>query len=229
MLAKIGTNNEHWTCLQSFRPRPRAELGKHWVCEAGSMSGAGEITILPATPERWVDFETLMGARGGCGGCWCMLWRLSSKSFEAQKGKANRDAMRAIFESGAAPGLLAYDGGEPVGWCSLAPRDAFPRLETSRVLKPLGDRPVWSVTCFFIRKTHRRRGISVALLRAATNFVRKQGGQILEGYPIDPAKRPYPAAFAWTGLAAAFLKAGFEERLRRSKTRPIMRKTLAED
>lgn len=193
------------------------------------MAEVDGITITPATPGRWVDFETLMGESGGCGGCWCMLWRLSNKSFEAQKGEANRDAMRAIFESGAEPGLLAYDGDEAVGWCSLAPRAVFPRLETSRFLKPLDGRPVWSVSCFFIRKSHRGRGISVALLRAATGFVRKHGGEILEGYPIDPAKKPYPAVYAWTGLAAAFRAAGFEERLRRSKTRPIMRNTLTED
>ena len=82
------------------------------------MSEVDGITIVPATPKRSVDFETLLGERGGCGGCWCMLWRLSKKSFEARKGEANRNAMRAVFESGAEPGLLAYDGGEPVAWYS---------------------------------------------------------------------------------------------------------------
>lgn len=193
------------------------------------MSEADGLRIVPASARRWADFEALLGERGGCGGCWCMLWRLSHKAFEARKGEANRSAMRALFESGAEPGLLAYHGAEPVGWCSLAPRAAFARLETSRVLKPLDERPVWSVSCFYIHKSHRGRGISVALLRFATDFVRRHGGEILEGYPIDPAKKPYPAAYAWTGLAAAFRAAGFEERLRRSKTRPIMRKTLTQD
>ena len=76
----------------------------------------------PLTPQRWSDFETLFGERGACGGCWCMLWRLTRKEFERQKGEANRRAMQAIVESGEKPGLLAYSGKQAVAWCSVAPR-----------------------------------------------------------------------------------------------------------
>ena len=134
--------------------------------------------------------------------------------------------MKANFESGTVPGLIAYDGDEPVGWCSIAPRPDLPRLKASRVLKPVDDELVWSVTCFLIKKTHHRRGLSVALLRAAEKFVREQGGRILEGYPIEPTKSSYPVAYAWTGFANAFRKAGFKEKARRSETRPIMRRIL---
>jgi|TARA_B100000315_G_scaffold224322_1_gene229755 GNAT superfamily N-acetyltransferase len=190
------------------------------------MAEAARISVAPASAGRWADFEKLMGKRGGAGGCWCMLWRLSHADFEAGKGAANRKAIKAIFESGTPPGLIAYDGGEPVGWCSIAPRTELPRLKSTRVLKPIDDQPVWSVTCFLIKRSHRRRGVSVALLRAAEDFVRRQGGTIIEGYPIEPAKSAYPDTFAWTGLASAFRKAGFEEKARRSETRPIMRRTL---
>ena len=198
---------------------------------AGQAAGqAAGVTILPATAARWPDFEALMGARGGYGGCWCMAWRLQRRAFEA--GAGNRAAMKALFESGAEPGLIAYDGALPVGWCSVAPRAAFPRLDRSRVLKPVDDRPdddreVWSLSCFLIRKSHRNRGISRALLVAAGDFVAARGGRILEGYPIDPKTTPYPSVYAWTGLASAFRAAGFEEVLRRSDTRPILRKRLA--
>jgi GNAT superfamily N-acetyltransferase len=190
------------------------------------MSDDAGITVVPATADRWADFEELMGRRGGYGGCWCMLWRLSRPAFEAGTGDNNRKAMKALFESGAVPGLIAYDGDEPVGWCSVAPRSDLPRLKTSRVLKPVDDEPVWSVTCFLIKKTHRRRGLSVALLRGAENFVRQQGAKTLEGYPIEPTKGSYPVVYAWTGFANAFRKAGFKEIARRSETRPIMRRAL---
>jgi GNAT superfamily N-acetyltransferase len=186
----------------------------------------GPLTILPATPARWPDFEALLGERGGYGGCWCMLWRLQRKDFEAQSGAGNRAAMKALFDAGTEPGLIAYDGDQPVGWCSVAPRAAFPRLERSWVLQPVDDQEVWSLSCFLIRKSHRNRGVSHALLAAAGDFVRARGGRILEGYPIDPKTTPYPVVYAWTGLASAFRAAGFEEVLRRSETRPILRKRL---
>ncbi len=187
------------------------------------------LKILPATQARWPDFEALLGERGGYGGCWCMLWRLQRKDFEAQSGAGNKAAMKALFDAGAEPGLIAYDGDRPVGWCSVAPRAAFPRLARSRVLKPVDDQEVWSLSCFLIRKSHRNRGVSRALLAAACDFVRARGGRILEGYPIDPKTTPYPAVYAWTGLASAFRADGFEEVLRRSETRPIFRKRLSPD
>jgi GNAT superfamily N-acetyltransferase len=89
-------------------------------------------------------------------------------------------------------------------------------------LKRVDEEPVWSVVCFFVTKEHRRSGVSVKLLKAAIDFVRERGGRVVEGYPIEP-KKDQPDAFVWTGLAAAFRKAGFREVERRSETRPIMR------
>ena len=181
----------------------------------------------PVTADRWPDLERLFGPKGACGGCWCMLNRLSRREVEAGKGEANRLAMKALVESGQVPGLLAYDGDEPVGWCSVAPRKAFPGLARSRIMKPLDERPVWSVTCFFIRKTHRNRGLSVALLNAVCDHVRDQGGDLVEGYPVEPKKDRMADVFAWMGLAETFRSAGFTEVLRRSDTRPIMRREVS--
>ncbi|MDT8344176.1 MAG: GNAT family N-acetyltransferase [Thermohalobaculum sp.] len=185
--------------------------------------------IHPLTPDRLADFEALMGPRGGAEGCWCMLWRLTAAAFKAGKGEANRDAMRARVGAGRPPGLLAYLDGAPSGWISVAPRDEFPRLQGSRILAPIDARPVWSVTCFFIARQARRRGLTVALLDAAARFARDHGAGCLEGYPVDPGGAPYPGTFAWTGLAPAFLAAGFREVARRSDKRPIMRRALDED
>ncbi|MEK7831342.1 MAG: GNAT family N-acetyltransferase [Acidobacteriota bacterium] len=175
----------------------------------------------PLTPDRWQDFETLFGERGACGGCWCMAWRLTSKQFDERKGAPNKKAMKAIVDAGNQPGVLAYVDGQAVGWCSVAPRETFVRLENSRVLKPIDDKPVWSISCFFIAKEHRRQGLSVKLLKAAIDFVRQQGGKIVEGYPNEP-KKNQPDVFMWTGLAASFVKAGFKEAARRG-SRPIFR------
>lgn len=187
---------------------------------------AGQIAVHPATAERFDDFTAVMTPKGGSGGCWCMLWRLHAKGFAAGKGNGHRDAMRRVFESGTAPGVLAYLDGVPVGWCSVAPRSAFPRLETSRILKPVDDAEVWSVSCLLVAKGARRQGVSVALLEGAAGFVGAQGGSIVEGYPVEPEVESYPAVYAWTGTAAAFRRAGFVEVARRSATRPIMRREL---
>ena len=96
----------------------------------------------PLTPERWADFEKLFGKCGAGGCCWCMWWRLPKREFDAQKGEGNRRAMKAIVDSGLVPGILAYHEGQPVGWCSVAPREEFPRLERSRILKPVDNQPV---------------------------------------------------------------------------------------
>ncbi len=152
-----------------------------------------------------------------------MWWRLKRSKYERQKGEGNRKAMKAIVESGEIPGILAYIKGEPIAWCSVAPRESYPVLDRSRILKRVDDQPVWSVVCFFVEKSHRNKGLTIQLLKAAIDYVKEQGGQILEGYPVEPKKDRMPAAFAWTGFASAFKKLGFVECTRRSETRPIMR------
>ena len=182
-----------------------------------------DLEFHPVTKKRWSDFETLFGEKGACGGCWCMLWRLTRQEFDQQKGEANRQAMQTIVSSGEIPGLLAYSEKQPVAWCSVAPRENFPALERSRVLKKIDDEPVWSISCFFIQKDFRKQGLSVRILEAVIGYVKKQGGKIVEGYPVEPKKGKTADVFAWTGLATFFKKAGFVECARRSETRPIMR------
>jgi GNAT superfamily N-acetyltransferase len=183
------------------------------------------LAFKPLTSGRWHDFETLFGDNGACGGCWCMTWRQSNKDFQKNKGTGNKRAIKKLVESGKPPGIIAYSGREPVGWISVAPREQFIRLQGSRVLAPVDDEPVWSVTCFFVRKDFRRQGLTVALLNAAADFARKKGANMVEGYPYD-LEQNMPPPFVWTGLAASFEKAGFKQAVRRSKTRPIMRRSL---
>ncbi|HEX2296576.1 MAG TPA: GNAT family N-acetyltransferase [Actinomycetota bacterium] len=184
---------------------------------------APSLEVRPLTSERWRDLETLFGSRGAVGGCWCMWWRLPRAEYERTKGDGNRARLRTLVDGGAVPGVLGYLGDEPVAWCAVEPRDAYPVLDRSRVLKRVDAAPVWSVTCFFIAKEHRDRGLGTAMLRAAVAHAAEAGALLVEGYPVDPVKDRMPTVFAHTGFVEMFRAAGFEEVERRSPTRPIMR------
>ena len=175
------------------------------------------------TPGRWQDFESLFGEKGACGGCWCMWWRLSSSEFTKQKGDKNREAIKKIIHSGQVPGILAYHKERAVAWCSFGPREHFPRLENSRILRRIDAQNVWSIVCFFIAKDYRKKGLSEKLLRAVIQHASQKGAKIIEGYPVEPKKAKTADVFVYTGLASTFRKVGFKEVARRSETRPIMR------
>lgn len=178
------------------------------------------------TPSRWKDLEALFGERGACGGCWCMTWRLPRAEWEAKKGEGNRRAFAALVAKGGKPGLLAYAGKEPIAWCAVAPRAQYSGLARARSLKPIDDRPVWSISCFFVRRDWRRRGVTIWLLHQVAEHVARAGGKMLEGYPSTPKKDGLPDAFAWTGLVDAFEQAGFEVVARPSASRAIVRREL---
>ena len=177
----------------------------------------------PLTSHRWDDFVTLFGEKGATGGCWCMWWRIPNAEFEAQKGDGNKNAMLNVVERDEVPGILAYDGDSPVGWCAVAPREQYTRIDRSRVLKPIDDKEVWSISCFFIHKKYRRKGLSSGLINASVEFATGKGAKIVEAYPVDTQKDSYPSVFAHTGFFNAFVNSGFKEVKRRSATRPIMR------
>lgn len=181
-----------------------------------------DLSFHPLTQKLWRDFEMLFGAHGACGGCWCMFWKLRGREYHESTGDIARQMQKTIVDSKTVPGLLAYSEGYPVGWIAVEPRSQYPRLAHSRNLKPVDEQEVWSVTCFFIEKKHRKLGLTVELLKAAIAYVKKNGGHIVEGYPVD-ADGEKPAPFVFTGLAAAFRQAGFKEVARNSPTRPIFR------
>jgi len=183
------------------------------------------LTFRPLTPDLLPDLEALFGPRGACAGCFCMWWKTSRADFHKGQGAGNRAAMRRQVRSGVVPGVLAYLGKTPVGWCAVEPRSAYPRLARSRILAPVDDAPVWSVTCFFIAREHRGKGLTGRLLRAAAAHARGRGARLLEAYPVD-TRREQPDAFLYHGVARTFFREGFEEVARRSRTRPIMRKAL---
>jgi len=181
----------------------------------------------PLTPGRWNDFEALFGAKGACGGCWCMFPRLRRSEYERLKGDGNRRAMKKLVDSGRIPGILGYVEGQPVAWCSIEPRELIGSLARSRILAPVDDEPVWSIVCLFLSKIHRGRGLSTKMIEAAVRHAKENGASIVEAYPVEPKKAPMPAVFAYPGIASAYLAAGFREAARRSETRPIMRRPVS--
>jgi GNAT superfamily N-acetyltransferase len=152
-----------------------------------------------------------------------MYWRLKRAEFDQKRGQGTKRALKKIVNAGQAPGILAYAEGEPIGWCSVAPREALPVLDRSRILKRVDDQPVWSVVCFFVARPFRRKGVTVKLLTAAVEYAQQHGAKIVEGYPVEPKKDAIADISAYTGLVSAFRQAGFVPVLRRSETRPIMR------
>jgi GNAT superfamily N-acetyltransferase len=185
------------------------------------------VRCLPVTPSRWSDLERLFGVKGACAGCWCMWPRLTGADFRRGKGDGNRRGLKRLVTSGERPGIIAYLGSEPVGWCALAPRAAYTRLERSRTLAPVDREAVWSVPCFFVARGARGKGVTTALLRAALEQAAKRGARIVEGYPYDTGEKRVADAWMWFGHVSAFRRAGFTEVVRRSRTRPIMRRRVA--
>lgn len=155
------------------------------------------------------------------------MWtRQTSREFDERKGEPNRQAMRELVATGPPPGLLAYIEDIPVGWVAVGPRESFSRLGRSPVTKPVDGTPVWSITCFVIDRTHRRRGVATALLDAAVRYAAESGAEAVEGYPVEARRDPMPDIYAWMGLAEMFEEAGFVEIARRSETRPVYRLRL---
>jgi GNAT superfamily N-acetyltransferase len=149
------------------------------------MSDAG-MTIRPLTGETWPALEDLFGPAGASNGCWCMYWRIGPR-YKQRPRAGNRDELRQLAESGPAPGLVALAAETAVGWCELAPRSELAWLTHGRFFAAVDDLPVWSVPCFYVRRTHRGRGVMGELITAAVSAAATVGAPALEAYPVDTA------------------------------------------
>ncbi len=178
-----------------------------------------ELKIHPVTPARWRDMRDLFGPNGADAGCWCMFFRLTTAEHSRLGNGGSRRAMARLVEKRHVPGLLAYDGNRPVGYIGLGPRSNYPRLQRSRTLYPVDDKPVWSIVCFFIDRRYRGRGIAHQLVRGAISYVAKKGGTLLEAYPKDFDDKPATAAEAYTGVGSLYEAEGFTEVVRRQPDR----------
>jgi len=188
------------------------------------------IAIEPLTPDRWGDLVELFDRPGAsiARGCYCMFYRRSGKH-DAPSGvscsESNKRALKALVAHGVVPGLIGYEGGRPVGWVSLGAREDYAKLRRSPVMKPVDERPVWSIVCFFVDAKARHRGVAETLLKGAIAWAKKRGATLLEAYPYDKPTRSVDS-FMWFGAKPMFDRAGFVEVARRTPQRPVMRKPL---
>jgi GNAT superfamily N-acetyltransferase len=180
------------------------------------------LTIRSLTPDRWPALEDLFGDSGPCARCWCMYWRIGSAYRQRPQGE-NKATFQEVVQSGPPPGLLAFDDDLAVGWCQVTPRADLPWLERTWRLARIDDLPVWSLSCFYVRKGYRKQGVTTALIAAAVDVARRAGAPALEAYPLDAALTP---STSHTGYASTFARAGFEIVARHVPPRPIMRYDL---
>jgi len=185
-----------------------------------------DFTVSPLTAGHWPALEDLFGRAGASNGCWCMYWRIGPRYRDRPREDNQRDRQR-LAAAGQWPGLLAFDGDLAVGWCELAPRAELGWLAHARYLQPLDDLPVWSVPCFFVRRTHRHRGVTGALIEAAVGVAAAAGAPALEAYPVDTAV-PGHTRNLFPGAASAFARHGFQVMARRKPDRPVMRRKLSQ-
>jgi GNAT superfamily N-acetyltransferase len=200
----------------------------------GSMTT--DLDIRPLTPERLPDLASLFEQGGDPKWCWCAYFRIRGFDFSKGGKERHRAAMEAATYAAAdddrAPGLVAYDGDEAVGWISIGPREDYERLAYSTVLKPLDDKPVWSIVCFVVGKKARGRGVATRLLDAGVDYARGHGARLLEAYPVDVAEgQRIASADAYRGTLTMFERAGFKVADWRTTpstrtSRPIVRRAV---
>ncbi len=181
-----------------------------------------KLTVRPLTPDLFPAVEDLFSDSAVCSRCWCMYWRVGA-DYRKRASTTNKAAFRQVVKHGPPPGLLAFDGDVAVGWCQLTPREQVPQLDRAWRLKRVDDVPVWSLSCFYVRKGYRRRGITSALIAGAVKAAKRAGAPALEAYPLDRNLTPSSTS---TGITSTFERAGFKTVLRRASSRPIMRLAL---
>ncbi len=171
---------------------------------AASEAVTASIVVRPATIERFDDIEPVVNQA-----CWCQWWRQTATEYGRSSAGAHRAALREQCEAEPVPGVVAYLGDLPVGWCGFGPRSSMRRLARSRTIPLVDDLPVWSIVCFNVRPGYRRQGVAGALLAGAIEYAKAQGAATLEAYPTDPAGTRRDAAFSYTGFTSMFEAAGF--------------------
>jgi GNAT superfamily N-acetyltransferase len=175
----------------------------------GTTAAISRIEVVPATPGRWADVVTILGSNGDKG-CWCQAPRgFDSGGYGKSKPGVRRDLLRGQLDEEPPPGMLAYVEGEVAGWCGFGIRTHLPRLERSRTIPKLDDKPVWSILCFNVRVGFRRKGVAAVLLEGVIDYARRSGAPGVEAYPIDPEGGRVDVNFGFVGVTPMFENAGF--------------------
>ena len=182
----------------------------------------GELVVRPLTPDLWSALDDLFSDSPVCKRCWCMFPRIGN-AYRRRSPARNRADLQTLVADGPPPGLLAFEDELAVAWCQLTPRDGVPAFDRMWRLRRVDDLPVWSLSCFYVRQGHRRRGLTYRMIVEALQTARAAGAPALEAYPLDRSRTPSATS---TGVVTTFARAGFVEVARRTPPRPIMRHDL---
>lgn len=155
------------------------------------------------------DFAAVVNPNRRQKHCWCLSHRLSAQEIRERGGDDRCAAMCSLSREEIAPGVIAYLDDQPVGWCSISPRTQIPRLEASKLIRPVDDVAVWSIICMVVRGGFRRRGVNREMVRGAVEYAKKLGAPAVEAYPVDPEGR-MDLTMAFVGTRKMFEELGFE-------------------
>lgn len=181
--------------------------------------GGADWTFRAVTPENWPDMAALFEGRGGPKTCWCMHWRTGADGNPPPRAVPDRRAaIERLALAGKPIGILGYDCGIPVAWCSIAPRAAF----GSGLGATPSDAGLWSLTCFYIRTDHRKQNGFAALLKAAETIAAQNGATQIEAYPVAKDSPSY----LFCGFLPSFERAGYAAIATIGARRNVVRKRL---
>ncbi|WP_020142145.1 GNAT family N-acetyltransferase [Terracoccus sp. 273MFTsu3.1] len=188
--------------------------------------------VRPATLARFDDVATMLAPKNPSSTvCWCLSHRLDSRTSRGLVGPERGEFVRELTRRPVAPGVLAYDGDEVVGWAALAPRSELPFARSAKI-PHVDDVAVWSIWCIRVRAGHRGRGISLPLLEGAVDYARDRGAPAVEGYPVDNRGKKVDLTMAYVGTRALFERAGFAKAAETTSVsggfpRVVMRRSLS--
>ena len=181
-----------------------------WPMTGADDDGGAVVSDIVVRPARsFADLATMVGPKNPTSNvCWCLSHRLDSKTNRSLVGPQRGEYVEALTRRAIAPGVLAYDGDEVVGWAAIAPRSELP-FARSRKIPHVDDLPVWSLWCLRVRPGHRGQGIARALIPGAVDYARSEGAPAVEGYPTDNQGEKVDLTMAYVGTRALFEAAGF--------------------
>jgi hypothetical protein len=181
------------------------------------------------SPTTWPDFESLFAKHNGVwGGCWCMFYHTKGEFLTKGHGPTNKMAKKALVRRRKTHGIIVYSGKTPVGWVQYGPKPELPRLDASKTYQSLSldnkEKKLWRITCFFVDRDNRKRGVAGFGLNAALASIKKKGGRLVEAYPSTKPNKG--SSLMWSGTVSMFENAGFETASQLGKSSVVMRKTV---
>lgn len=175
----------------------------------------------------WSAFASLVEANGGIwGGCWCISYHLDPTGPKGQC-KPYRETKEALVRNGRAQAALVLCGETAVGWCQFGRAEELPNVRNRKNYEAgLNELPDWRITCFFVGKGHRKRGVANFALRGALEQIKALGGGVIEAYPEDTDGRKVSSSFLHGGTVRMFEREGFERVRPIGKSQWVVRKAI---